>query len=112
MARLSTAGTAYFITLSEAIDHFAADLFGPEHPDRAAVVRTIKAGFTRRQLTSTSREFVLSTMLDLMQTALAAVVRKGEIDTRRFSPEVRALINGHGDRRQVEQYLRNAQRTA
>jgi len=99
------------VSLEEAIELFARDLFGPNHPEKDVAVRQVKASFTRNQLRSTSREFVLSTMMKLMSHTIREVVQRTRADERRFSPLVRSLLNAQGDRDLIERYLTKARRT-
>ncbi|NBB72334.1 MAG: hypothetical protein GVY35_01495 [Bacteroidetes bacterium] len=99
-----------FISLEEAIEQFMRDLLGERHPQTTATARKVKAGFTRTQLTSTSREFVLTTMMELMRYTVQTLIRHGRVGSGRLTPLVRSLARANADRVLVEQYLAQIQR--
>jgi hypothetical protein len=101
---------APFISLEEAIEQFTRDLLGERHPQTTATARKVKAGFTRTQLTSTSREFVLTTMMELMRYTVRTLIRHGRVRTNRLTPLVRSLARSEADRALVERYLAQIQR--
>lgn len=93
------------LCLARAIERFADDLYGAHHPEKARAVRRAKASFTRAQLYSTDREYVLSTMVKLMRYTVQAVCWQGRLGVRQLGPLVRSLLRPGGDRDLVERYL-------
>lgn len=108
MPRITHPQREGFISLGDAIEHFARDLLGPHHPHTAATIHKVKSGFPRHHLTSTSREFVIGAMVQLMRHTVRALIRRDTVNTARLSPLVRSLIRSEGDRVLVERYLRKA----